>query len=390
MRKNITHIALLLLLFLGNALAQPCVKVGDAIQLFTKDLEKAKKGIEDAALDAACSSDPATWYYKAFILKDYYKNKEKTIKNAPSRIAAIEAAKKNLQLDPQNRYAEECKKILNFLAQTFYNDASKDLNEKKYPSAYDNYVRYLDIIKYGQPDKLDTSAIFYAGYAASMANNYLKAKEYLKKAVELKYQEPNLYYYLGKVYWSIGEKDKSYEVLNLGHALYPENKDVILAMVQYYSEDGKLKVLESTLDKAIQLDSKSPDLKLTQAVVCEKLSETEKGQEEKYFKKSESLYKEVIKSDANNSRANYNLAILYYNKAVNIIDKLDADSDLITIDKIQDQCVLIFKLSLPYMTKAYQLNPNKKDVLEGLAGIYFALNDIPKSNEFKQKAESMK
>jgi tetratricopeptide (TPR) repeat protein len=223
-----------------------------------------------------------------------------------------------------------------------------------------------------------------------MANNYPKAKEYLKKAVDLKYKEPNLYYYLGKVYWTTGEKDKSYEVLNLGHTLYPENKDLIITMVQYYSEDGKLKVLETTLDKAILLDPKNHDLKLTQAIVCEKLSETEKGQEEKYFKKSEALYKDVIKADANNSRANYNLAILYYNKAVNIIDKLDADSDLTTIDKIQDQCVLIFKQSLPYMTKAYQLNPNKKDILEGLAGIYFALNDMPKSNEYKQKAESMK
>jgi hypothetical protein len=60
---------------------------------------------------------------------------------------------------------------------------------------------------------------------------------------------------------------------------------------------------------------------------------------------------------------------------------------LTTIDKIQDQCVVIFKQSLPYMLKAFELNPTRCDVLEGLAGIYFALNDLAKSNEFKKKAE---
>ena len=391
MRKLYLHIAFLLLLSISEAFSQTCAKVGDAIKSFqAKDLENAKKNIELASADATCATDPATWYYKAFILKDYYRNKESNIKNAPSRNSAIEAAKKNISLDPKNKYAEECKKIIGFLSVSYYNDAAKDLNEQKFALAHDNYIRYIETATIAQPNKIDTSAIFYAGYSAYMANNFPKAKEYLTKAKDLKYNDANLYYYLGKSYWSTGEKDKSYEVLNAGSKLYPENKEIILTMVNNYIEDGKLKSLEATLDKATQVDGKNIDLKLTHALVCEKLSESEKGEEEKYFKKSEALYKSVIKVDPNNVRANYNLAILYYNQAVNIIDKMDADTDLTTIDKIQDQCVVIFKQSLPYMEKAYSLNPSRKDVLEGLAGIYFALNDLPKSNEFKQKAEALK
>lgn len=391
MRKLHLHISFLLLLSISNAFPQTCPKVGDAIKSFqAKDLENAKKNIELASADATCAADPATWYYKAFILKDYYRNKESTIKNAASRNSAIEAAKKNISLDPKNKYAEECKKIIGFLSVSYYNDAAKDLNEQKFASAHDNYIRYIETVAIAQPTKTDTSAIFYAGYSAYMAGNFPKAKEYLTKAKDLKYNDANLYYYLGKSYWSTGEKDRSYEVLNAGSKLYPDSKEIILTMVNNYIEDGKLKNLEATLDKATQVDAKNLDLKLTHALVCEKLSESEKGQEEKYFKKSETLYKDVIKVDPNNVRANYNLAILYYNQAVNIIDKMDADTDLTTIDKIQDQCVVIFKQSLPYMEKAYKLNPNRKDVLEGLAGIYFALNDLPKSNEFKQKAEALK
>lgn len=391
MRKHILHIALFLALALGNSYAQTCAKATEAIKSFqAKDLELAKKSIDAASIDPTCANEPSTWYYKAFIYKDYYRSKESSVKNASSRNLAIEAARKNIELDPKNKFAEDCKKIISFLSVSYYNDAAKDLNDQKYQASFDNYVRYLETVKLVNATKVDTSAIFYAGYSAYMANNYPKAKEYFNLAQTLKYKDANLYYYLGKVYWASGEKDKSYAVLDAGLKLFPQSKEIIMTLVNNKIEDGKLVSLEVTLEKATQVDPKNLDLKLTHALVCEKLSDTEKGQEEKYFKKSEALYKEVLKNDLNNARANYNLAILYYNKAVNIIDKLDPDSDLPTIDKVQDQCVVIFKQSLPFMLKAYQLNPNKKDVLEGLAGIYFALNDLSKSNEFKQKADAMK
>ena len=60
------------------------------------------------------------------------------------------------------------------------------------------------------------------------------------------------------------------------------------------------------------------------------------------------------------------------------------------IDVVQEKCIPIFKQSLPHMLKAYELYPGRKDVCEGLAGIYFALNDLPKSNEFKKKADALK
>ncbi len=385
------HIALILLLASQQAHAQSCAKVGEAIKAYqAKDMEAAKKAIDQASNDAGCAADPSTWYYKAFFNKDYYRAKESTQKNSPSRNLAIEAAKKNIELDPKNKYAEECKKIINFLSVSFYNDAASDLNNQKYQSSYENYVQYLETIKYSNAAKMDTSAIFYAGYTAYMANNPTKAKEYLNKAKDLKYKDANLYYYLGKTYISTGEKDKAYKVLDEGTKLFPGNKELILTQVNLYIEDGKLKELEKSLDKAIQLDPKNLDLKLTLAVVCEKLLENDKAQSTKYFEKAERLYKEIIKTDANNLKANYNLAILYYNKAVNIIDSMDPDQGIQEIDVVQEKCIPIFQQSLPHMLKAYELNPKRKEVLEGLAGIYFALNDLPKSNEFKQKADAIK
>lgn len=392
MRRLTFHIAFLFTLFgVEISYSQSCAKVGEAIKSFqAKDLEGAKKAIDLASADETCGADPATWYYKAFFNKDYYRSKESHQKNSSSRNLAIEAAKKNMELDPKNKYAEECKKIINFLSISYYNDAASDLNGQKYQAAHDNYVRYIETVKYAQIAKTDTMAIFYAGYTAFMANNYSKAKEYLTKARDLKYNEVNVYYYLGKVYLATGEKDKAYNVLDAGTKLFPGNKDLILTQVNLYIEDGKLKELEKTLDKAIQVDPHNHDLKLTLAIVCERLSDNERSEANKYFDKAERLYKELIKLQPSNFRPNFNLAVMYYNKAINLIENTDMDQGIPEIDKVQEKCIPIFKQSLPYMQRAHEIDPKRKEVLEGLAGIYFALNDLPKSNEYKQKAEAVK
>jgi hypothetical protein len=95
--------------------------------------------------------------------------------------------------------------------------------------------------------------------------------------------------------------------------------------------------------------------------------------------------------DSLNLKANYNLGVLYYNKAVKITADLDYDEiDLIAISEIEDQSIALFQQSLPFMKSAYHIDPHDPNTLEGLAGIYFSLREFDKSNEFKEKLDSMK
>jgi hypothetical protein len=49
-----------------------------------------------------------------------------------------------------------------------------------------------------------------------------------------------------------------------------------------------------------------------------------------------------------------------------------------SLNLILDNCTGLFKESLPYMEKAYRLNPNRRETLIGLSGIYFSLNEEEK------------
>jgi len=100
-------------------------------------------------------------------------------------------------------------------------------------------------------------------------------------------------------------------------------------------------------------------------------------------------YNKILKVDPNNLSANYNMGIIYYNKAVDIIKQQDYDLDIVALSDIQDNSIVLFKQSLPFMEKANKIGPNRKETLLGLSGIYFGLNEFEKSNLFKQQVKEL-
>jgi tetratricopeptide (TPR) repeat protein len=98
----------------------------------------------------------------------------------------------------------------------------------------------------------------------------------------------------------------------------------------------------------------------------------------------------VIELDPKNISANINLGIIYYNQGVNLINSMDLDTPLDKLEVIQDNSAKLFKQSLPFMNKVYQLDPKNLKALESLRQIYQALNEPEKSLEFNKKLEEAK
>ncbi|MGZ3883438.1 MAG: tetratricopeptide repeat protein [Bacteroidia bacterium] len=98
----------------------------------------------------------------------------------------------------------------------------------------------------------------------------------------------------------------------------------------------------------------------------------------------------VLELDPKNISANINLGIIYYNQGVNLINQMDLDTPLDKLEVIQDNSAKLFKQSLPFMNKVYQLDPKNVKALESLRQIYQALNDPEKSIEFNKKLEEAK
>lgn len=101
------------------------------------------------------------------------------------------------------------------------------------------------------------------------------------------------------------------------------------------------------------------------------------------------IYIEVLMIDTNSSAANYNLGILYYNEAAEIINNMDYDMDIMSLNNVQDYCIEIFLKSLPFMRKSYELGYKRRETLIGLSNIYYGLNDIEKSKAYKKELQDL-
>ncbi len=99
-------------------------------------------------------------------------------------------------------------------------------------------------------------------------------------------------------------------------------------------------------------------------------------------------YQEVLLLDSNSSTANYQIGVNYYNKGASIINSHNVEE--INFDADQELSLLEFKKALPYLLKAFNLNPKRKETIEGLRNIYMALNNKEKEEFYDKELVKLK
>lgn len=100
-------------------------------------------------------------------------------------------------------------------------------------------------------------------------------------------------------------------------------------------------------------------------------------------------YKRVLQRDPDNYGANYNLATLYYNRGVYNIQQITPENDIPSLREMQEVSREFFELALPFMTKAHNMNPSRKETILGLEGIHYSLQDVERSEHYRLLYETL-
>lgn len=151
------------------------------------------------------------------------------------------------------------------------------------------------------------------------------------------------------------------------------------------SSYNRSKELTRRVDPNTDFTEKDNNFDLALASTYGRIAANDTTNADVYIDKSIELYRKILSVDSTNFSANYNLGIIYYNKGVEIVKAMDYGLDLMELTMMTDQLYEIFRISLPYMKKAYDLKPDREETIIGLEGIYFSLNDVEKSELFKKK-----
>ncbi len=109
-----------------------------------------------------------------------------------------------------------------------------------------------------------------------------------------------------------------------------------------------------------------------------------------YFDLTRDTYLKVLGWDPNNYTANFNLGLLFWNKGVDLMYDIDYDDSLTDIFSTQDKSVELFKQSLPFAEKAYEMEPKREETLIVLSGIYYSLNEFEKSKQYQEMLDQVR
>ncbi|MFB6257187.1 MAG: tetratricopeptide repeat protein [Flavobacteriales bacterium] len=121
-------------------------------------------------------------------------------------------------------------------------------------------------------------------------------------------------------------------------------------------------------------------------VVYMSIYESEREHDQETFDRAIETFGKVLDMDSSNYLANYNSGIMYYNRGVQIAQKIDPSNmsvQLKKVKKLQKKSTKKFKDALPYMKEAHEQRPKRLETLEGLSGIYYSLNEEKKSQHYK-------
>lgn len=147
-------IALIVALFWGGPLFAQEQDLSLAVEALTsKKFMKAKAHIDAATNHQTTAILPETWYYRIYIYKELYTEKEKSDRFSAYREESIVALQHFMKLENSEQFSSSVAEIGKYLGSTYYNNAVNDLHNGEFEYSKTNYEKYKQAFLLIDPNK---------------------------------------------------------------------------------------------------------------------------------------------------------------------------------------------------------------------------------------------
>jgi tetratricopeptide (TPR) repeat protein len=295
---------------------------------------------------------------------------------------ALKSYKKALELDQKGKLNKDLKEVLTKLKYNFISEGLNYYTRKNYASSYDYFATAIEVGEMPLVNYVDTAVIYYAGLSAQLAGNMDKAIEMYKKSIEYKFfSDGSVYFNLFDAYSSIDKAEEGLQYLEVGFTKHPKNVSLLYALINYYISkgDNPNRVLEYLNAAKIQ-EPNNASLFFAEGTLLDKLEE---------FDKAVIAYEKSIELNPEFFDALYNLGALHYNKGVKYLEEANKvpAREFEKYDALMSRANKEFKLSIPYMERAHQIDPEEKGTIETLKNLYFRFR--MEGQEYKDKYDAI-
>ncbi|MCK9618337.1 MAG: hypothetical protein M0R21_10950 [Lentimicrobiaceae bacterium] len=376
-------ILLIVVLSITMANAQKAKRTSAFNYLKNGQLDKAKDNIDPCITNEATALDPKTWFYRGNIYLQIHTSPLPAYKNlAPNALQiAYESYKKALELDTKKEYYSEIINNMMAVSEQFFNKGVEYYNNSAFSDAQKQFEEAINVNKtYGNTDTL---SYFSAALCSELGGNIDKAIEYYQFLRSIKYKKPMIYSSLANLYMKKNNPDEGLAVIKDGKELFQNDFDLIIAETNIYLGTNQNAKAKKNLKVAIEKDPNNSTIWFAYGTIYDT---------EHNIDSAEIAYKKAIELKPDYFDPIYNIGALYVNKASEILEAANKlpfeETQKYEAEKIKADSFL--RMSIPYLEKALEMQPNDKNTLISLKEIYTRLQIYDKLKVINAKIEEIK
>jgi tetratricopeptide (TPR) repeat protein len=347
-------------------------------------LDKAKE-----SLDQAFTNDKSKDWYNTYFAKGklaqavFEANNPKFNAYFADPLGdAYAAYEKAMELDTKGGIKKRIitNMIYNSLALDLYNQGSKQFEAENYEGALKSFETQIKIT---ESDKyagvIDTGMYYNAGLAAINCKKYADATKFFEKCGEMKYMGITPYFQIYECILGQGDTTKAEAYLLDLPNKFPGDNTITLQLIDLYLKSGKFDEALKYIKIAKEADPNNSSLYFATGIMY--LNQL------KYDDAITELTRAIeLKPDFFDSQ--YGLGAAYINKAADMIKAANDIMDVKQYSQAIEVANAVYAKALPYMEKAYELNPNDIYTMRSLQELYYRMKQ--KDPSLNSKYEDMR
>ena len=299
---------------------------------------------------------------------------EDALENA--RVAYAEAAK----VDVKQTKLKDVNAGLEDISRKYINDAFNSYQFGDLAKASVLFEKAANAAATTPLNKIDTTAVYNAGFTAWMVQDYERAKTFFLNCLEVPYyhEDGEVFSKLSDVYVKLGDKAKGVETLEKGFAMFPQSQSILIGLINYYLENNENPDrLFELIDMAKKNEPNNASLYYVEGNIYNELRQATKDDEAKaaeYLAKAVEAYDACEGVNAAYEFGHIGKGVMFYNYAIEIQEKANLEYDdkkyMVLVEKFEEALMN----ALEPFEKAFEVSADnnlKVSIAEYLKNIYY-------------------
>ena len=281
---------------------------------------------------------------------------------------ALEAYKKAYEVDAKQSKVKDIVTGLSTIAQKYLDEGMNSYTFGNLAEASQLFEKAAEASATAPLSKVDTTALYNAGYTAWAVKDYERAKMFFEKCLEADYYYENgeVFAKLGDVYTNLGDAKKGAETLEQGFVKFPQSQSILIGLINYYMTSGdNADRLFTLIDEAKKNEPNNASLYYVEGNIYKELKNYEKAVES---------YMKCAEINPEYEFGFIGAGILYYERAIELQEQASNEMDDKKWMELNEQFEVALKNALDPFEKAYNVtkdNTLKVNIAEYLKNIYY-------------------